>query len=226
MDEVLNHWNKDFRTMVPRVGGLKPWFDVPLRERLSCYKGRFTTIVKWTPEIMGSVTPRGFVKRDGVNAQSFPERKEKGLRFREIVFNPDQRQSPYPNYRYGTNYLENIALWDDTRGAPRRTLEFLAKEGVGVYLVILPALAWEGWENNTYFYREWTNFLAQMQVTYPNIRQVLDMNRNFEHSFQSIELYTDLEHFTPEASVTVTRSLASMMVLDNIRGGDSVRSLK
>lgn len=103
---------------------------------------------------------------------------------------------------------------EDQRGQTlqRQFLADLQARGTRLFFVIVPAVRLEGCENNLVVQRQWLEQMAILRAEFPNLRGIIDLNRNFTHAYRNPESYGDVgEHLTLEAGRRVTRELAEAL---------------
>ncbi len=174
-----------------------------LKEKLYAYFRRWRNLWRWRPWACDIMGPDGFRVCRRVSAA---ERRRRSARVRQMW---RRRRDKEGDRFHGGDYCRRRFSLDSRPGSYAwRLLEYLHERGVGVYFVLLPALELEGCENHPRVQGQVMEYLRGLRRRFPNIRGVIDLNRNFQHPFYDPRWFDDLEHLNCPGARAVSRELA------------------
>lgn len=204
---LLDRYQGQLRGMIPMRADWKHLFSSQrLKQNFSLYLTSIAFFFHWRPDPTKHVEPNGSLI---IPAESQPQRQERLIAQQEEFarFRKDERQ-----LRHG-DVSAAAKLADSESAAHMRFFEFLRQRGVDVYLVLLPAIKMEGYENNITFNTQLTTYLRSLPSRFSNIKGVIDINNAFQHPFMQFDYYSDLEHLSPKGA-----DLVSEQVGQNLAG--------
>ncbi len=203
---ALDQYDREFRQNV-RIRLPGPVSRDGTTGRLGGYLGRFGALFGWRP-------PEGFLDltRAGGSAVLLePAEVSRARRERLDKEWAEYQRLRAPGERFGSECVGRAELDDGPDNGHDRLLDYFDEQGTDLVVVLLPAMVLEGCENSLAFNHAVKGLLRRLQLHHRSLSAVIDINGDFDHQYMRPDLYSDLEHLTPEGARLVSVDVAERL---------------
>ncbi|TAN44590.1 MAG: hypothetical protein EPN26_16685 [Rhodospirillales bacterium] len=165
------------------------------------------TVFAWSPEDQKEVDANGYPLAAPMNDEVRADLAERQL----AAWKKIRNDGTFSEYRTSPLCQREVELDERHDSEFIQFLDFATGKNVEVQLVFLPAIWLESCENNLAFNRQIMDYVNSVAARYDGRVRVIDMNNGFDHAFLDVRHYSDLEHFTPESAIALSREAARLI---------------